>query len=195
MTRTATRPLATSLIAAAVAASLAIASAPAHAQSHIVTGDAWDAQPATALAPAAASDTGLARVISATPNLERLVETRQQCTEQWSAAPASSGSSTAGTIVGALVGAAAGSTIGKGTGRVIAASAGGAIGAHVGRSMAEPAPAARAVTVCQPVNSMREQVRDYTVRYEWSGREYLVVMPQHPGAWLRVSTSHSVRAM
>ena len=30
---------------------------------------------------------------------------------------------------------------------------------------------------------------------QWSGREYLVVMPQHPGAWLRVSTTQSVRAM
>jgi hypothetical protein len=42
---------------------------------------------------------------------------------------------------------------------------------------------------------MREQVRDYTVRYEWEGREYMVNMLQHPGAWLKVSTSHTVQAM
>jgi len=195
MTRTANRPLAASMIAAAVIASLALASAPARAQGHYVTPESWDGSSTAALAPAAPLDSGLARVISATPNIERLVETRQQCTEQWSAAPSSGGSSTAGTVVGALVGAAAGSAIGKGNGRLIAATAGGAIGAHVGRSMAEPTPAARPVTVCQPVSAVREQVRDYTVRYEWSGREYQVLMPQHPGAWLRVSTTHSVRAM
>jgi uncharacterized protein YcfJ len=193
MTRTASRPLATTLIATATAIGLAFAgTTTAHAQGHVVTADNWDNRSAPALAPI---DAGLARVISATPNIERLVETRQQCTEQWSAAPVSGGSGTAGTVVGALVGAAAGSAIGKGNGRLIAATAGGAIGAHVGRSMAEPAPAARAVTVCQPVSSVREQVRDYTVRYEWSGREYQVVMPQNPGSWLRVSTTHSVRAM
>ena len=49
--------------------------------------------------------------------------------------------------------------------------------------------------ICQPVNSVREQVRDYTVRYEWSGREYQVTLPQNPGPWLRVSTSHTVQMM
>ena len=42
---------------------------------------------------------------------------------------------------------------------------------------------------------VREQVRDYTVRYEWEGREHLVNLPQHPGAWLKVSTSHTVQAL
>jgi uncharacterized protein YcfJ len=51
------------------------------------------------------------------------------------------------------------------------------------------------VQVCQPVSSVREQVRDYTVRYEWEGREYRVTMPQQPGAWLRVNTSHTVQVI
>lgn len=137
----------------------------------------------------------LARVISATPNMDRIVETRQQCTEQWQQQPSSGVSSTTGTVMGALIGGAAGSALGKGNGRLVAVAAGSAIGSQVGRSMAEQPAAPRPVQICQPVNSVREQVRDYTVRYEWSGREYQVTLPQNPGPWLRVSTSHTVQMM
>jgi uncharacterized protein YcfJ len=74
---------------------------------------------------------------------------------------------------------------------------GSTVGAHIARNMAEQnsTTTVKTVQVCQPVTTMREQVRDYAVRYEWEGREYMVNMSQHPGAWLKVSTSHTVQAM
>ena len=75
--------------------------------------------------------------------------------------------------------------------------AGSAVGAHMARSMVEQqsTTTTKTVQVCQPVTSVREQVRDYAVRYEWDGREYVVNLPQHAGGWLKVTTSHSVQAM
>ena len=79
----------------------------------------------------------------------------------------------------------------------MAIATGSAIGAHVARQAAasQTTTTTRTVQVCQPVSSVREQVRDYSVRYEWEGREHLITLPQHPGAWLKVSSSHSVQAL
>ena len=193
------------LIIPALAGALALSGSLAHAQEmSYPAGGGWGTPaPQPAPMPGAGYDTrtaqpanqNLARVISATPNMDRVMETRQQCTEQWQQPAPSGVSSTTGTVMGALIGGAAGSAIGKGNGRLVAVAAGSAIGSQVGRSMAEQPAAPRPVQICQPVNSMREQVRDYTVRYEWSGREYMVTLPQNPGPWLRVSVSHTVQMM
>jgi len=139
----------------------------------------------------------MARVISVTANMERFSEHSQQCTEQQQVVttPGQAGFGT--TMAGALIGGALASAIGKGSGKVVAVAAGSTVGAHVARNMAEQnsTTTVKTVQVCQPVTMMREQVRDYTVRYEWEGREYMVNMSQHPGAWLKVSTSHTVQAM
>ena len=134
----------------------------------------------------------MARVISATPNIERFVETRQQCSEQVQQVT-TQGSSNLG---GVLVGEAVAPAIGKGTGKTIATATGAALGAQVARNYGEqPTTTSKVVQVCQPVSMVREQVRDYHVRYEWEGREYSVNLPQNPGAWLRVNTSHTVQMM
>jgi uncharacterized protein YcfJ len=138
----------------------------------------------------------MARVISATPNIERFVETRQQCSEQVQQVTTQGSSNLGGVLVGSVIGGVAGSAIGKGTGKTIATATGAALGAQVARNYGEqPTTTNKVVQVCQPVNTVREQVRDYSVRYEWDGREYSVNLPQNPGPWLRVNTSHSVQMM
>lgn len=159
---------------------------------------------ATLSAPAWAQPSGLAsyehapelaRVVSVTPNRVLVSDTRQDCAIESREVAGSSAQGFAGSVVGALAGAALGSRAGKGTGQVIATSAGATLGAEFGGRMAASPTRVESVQVCRAVPVSREVVRDYTVRYEWSGREYQVLMPQHPGAWLRVSTTHSVRAM
>lgn len=144
----------------------------------------------------ASSPVQMARVLSATPNIERFVETRQQCSEQVQQVTTQGSSNLGGVLVGSVIGGVAGSAIGKGTGKTIATATGAALGAQVARNYGEqPTTTNKVVQVCQPVNTVREQVRDYSVRYEWEGREYSVNLPQNPGAWLRVTTSHSVQMM
>lgn len=144
----------------------------------------------------AGSPAQMARVLSATPNIERFVETRQQCSEQVQQVTTQGSSNLGGVLVGSLIGGVAGSAIGKGTGKTIATATGAALGAQVARNYGEqPTTTSKVVQVCQPVSMVREQVRDYHVRYEWDGREYSVNLPQNPGAWLRVNTSHSVQMM
>jgi len=138
----------------------------------------------------------VARVIGVTANTERISEQRQQCTEQQQvvSTPAQPGLGT--TLAGSLIGGALASPIGKGGGKAVAVATGSMVGAQIARNMAEQnaTTSVKTVQVCQPVTSVREQVRDYTVRYEWEGREYVVNMAQHPGAWLKVATSHTVQA-
>lgn len=148
-------------------------------------------------APTVLAPTGLARVVSATPNVERFVETRQQCTDQLQTVTTPGTAGLGSTIAGSLIGGALASPIGKGSGKTVAIATGSAIGAHVARQAAasQTTTTTRTVQVCQPVSSVREQVRDYSVRYEWEGREHQITLPQHPGAWLKVSSSHSVQAL
>ncbi|MCV2370850.1 glycine zipper 2TM domain-containing protein [Roseateles oligotrophus] len=159
------------------------------------------------LQPSASST--LVRVISSTPNLERITETRQQCgyeTQQVLTPPAPNQAGmggTGGALLGALAGGLLASQVGKGNGRHVAIAAGSATGALVGKNLAEQSsPTAgyatykhQQVQVCRPVSVEREQVRDYTVRYEHQGQEYQVQLPQQPGQWLKLNISHTIQAV
>lgn len=164
---------------------------------------------AQTLAPQASSGNGssmMVRVISSTPNLERITETRQQCsyeTQQVVQPPVASQagmSGTGGALLGALAGGLLASQVGKGNGKHVAIAAGSATGALIGKNMAEqsgstasyPSYSQQQVQVCRPVSVQREQVRDYTVRYAYQGQEYTVNLPQHPGEWLKLTVSHGV---
>ena len=144
-----------------------------------------------------ASSAALARVISVTANMDRISEQSQHCTEQQQVVTTPGQAGWGTTLAGSLIGGAIASPIGKGSGKAVAVAAGSTVGAHIARNMAEQntTTTVKTVQVCQPVTTTREQVRDYSVRYEWDGREYLVNLQQHPGAWLKVTTSHTVQAM
>ena len=144
-------------------------------------------------APTVVAPASLARVVSGTPDIECCIETRQQCTDQVQQVTTPGTAGLGSTIAGPLIGGAIASPIGKGAGKTVAI----ATGAHVARQAlaSQTTTTTRTVQVCQPVSSVREQVRDYSVRCEWEGREHQVNLPQHPGAWLRVSSSHSVQTL
>jgi uncharacterized protein YcfJ len=137
----------------------------------------------------------LARVVSVTPNLVRVEDTRQECSTELREVRGGGTEGFAGSMVGALTGAALGSLVGKGTGQLIAASAGASVGAGVGRQMAAGAPRTESVQVCRGVPVVREAVRDYTVRYEWNGRVHATLMTAHPGEFVRVNATHRATSL
>lgn len=90
--------------------------------------------------PAQATDyTDTARVVSATPVIERVREPRQECTSTAPAprAPQAERSAIA-PIIGGVAGALLGSTVGRGSGRDAATAAGAIAGAIVGDRVANP---------------------------------------------------------
>lgn len=137
----------------------------------------------------------LARVVSVTPNLVRVADSRQDCTTESREVAGGGAQGLAGTVVGALAGAALGSRMGKGTGQVIATSTGAALGAEFGGRMAASPPKTESVQVCRTVPVTREVVRDYTVRYEWNGREYATLMAAPPAGFVRIEASHRATAL
>lgn len=137
----------------------------------------------------------LARVVSVVPNLVRVADTRQECATETREVAGSAAGGLAGTVVGALAGAALGSRAGKGTGQVIATSAGAALGAEFGGRMAASPPRTESVQVCRAVPVARDVVRDYTVRYEWNGREYATLMAAPPAGFVRIEASHRATAL
>ncbi len=153
---------------------------------------AW-AQPTPAAAFGHAPE--LARVVSVTPNLVRVAETRQECAIESREVAGGGAQGIAGSVVGALAGAALGSRAGKGTGQVIATSAGAALGAEFGGRMAASPPRTESVQVCRAVPVAQDVVRDYTVRYEWNGREYATLMAAPPAGFVRIESSHRATAL
>ena len=159
---------------------------------------------ATLSAPAWAQPSGLAsyehapelaRVVSVTPNRVLVSDTRQDCAIESREVAGSSAQGFAGSVVGALAGAALGSRAGKGTGQVIATSAGATLGAELGGRMAASPTRVESVQVCRAVPVSREVVRDYTVRYEWNGREYTTLMSAPPAEFVRIEASHRATAL
>ena len=133
-----------------------------------------------------------ARVISVTPQLERINNPRQECRteyvrETYYEAPQRS---LGGAIIGGVAGGLLGNTIGRGNGRVAAAAVGAGVGAIVGdrvgnrqaygRERVETRPVDRCVTVdnWQTVNA------GYSVNYEYNGRQYSTVMDRDPGRYV-----------
>lgn len=82
--------------------------------------------------------TDTARVISSTPIVERVYESRQVCDPVTQAPPAVNERSIMGPLVGGVAGALLGSRIGKGNGRNVATAAGAVVGTIVGDRVANP---------------------------------------------------------
>ena len=138
-----------------------------------------------------------ARVISVTPQLERINDARQECRteyvrESYYEAPQRS---LGGAIIGGVAGGLLGNTIGRGNGRVAATAVGAGVGAIVGdrignsqaygRERVETRPVERCVTVdhWETVNA------GYLVNYEYNGRQYSTVMDRDPGRYVPISVA------
>ena len=82
--------------------------------------------------------TDTARVISSTPIVERVYDSRQVCDPVTEAPPAVKERSIVGPLVGGVTGALLGSRVGKGNGRNVATAAGAVVGTIVGDRVANP---------------------------------------------------------
>ena len=136
-----------------------------------------------------------ARVISVTPQYERVNTPSQECRteyvrESYYEQPQRS---PGGAILGGITGGLLGSTIGRGSGRVAAAAVGAGIGAVVGdridndhnyhgRERVETRPVERCVTV----DNWQNVPAGYLVNYEYNGRQYSTVTERDPGRFIPV---------
>lgn len=145
-----------------------------------------------------------ARVLSSTPEYERVNNPRQECTSEY--VPASSyrqvqadGHSYTGTIVGGVTGALLGSRLGKGNGNRAATAVGAIAGAVIGNQIQERGRGgrhyeddhadSREIRRCRVVDQWDNRLTGYRVVYEYAGRSYSTVLPQDPGRRLPVRVS------
>jgi len=142
--------------------------------------------------PAAADDVyyDSARVLSVTPQTERVNSPRQEChTEYVQESYSSGGHDIAGSIIGGVAGGLLGSQFGKGNGRVASAAVGAATGAIVGDRIdnsGQQSTTSRPVERCVSVDNWQTVNRGYLVSYRFNGRDYTTTTAYDPGPNLRV---------
>lgn len=149
-------------------------------------------------APAMATDqyNDLARVISATPQTERVNVPRQECRTEYQQQSygRSNNNNVAGAIIGGVAGGLLGNTVGRGNGRVAAAAVGAGVGALVGNHIANNnnyRQVTRTVPVesCYQVDNWQTVTTGYLVTYEYNGRNYTTVTTDHPGRYIDVNVA------
>lgn len=143
--------------------------------------------------PAMADDVyyDTARVISVTPQTERINNPRQECRTEYirDSYYGSGERDVGGAIIGGIAGGLIGSQIGKGSGRIAGAAVGAATGAIVGDRIDNSDKSGysrRGVERCTVVDNWQTVNRGYRVSYRFDGRTYETVMPYDPGNKIRV---------
>lgn len=150
-------------------------------------------------APAMANDqySDAARVLSVTPQTERVNMPRQECrTEYQQQSYSNNNQSIAGAVIGGVAGGLLGSTIGRGNGRVAAAAVGAGVGAMAGNSIGNNqnnGVTTRSVPVqnCYQVDNWQTVNSGYLVTYEYNGRTYSTVTDTRPGNTIDVNVAVS----
>lgn len=130
-----------------------------------------------------------AKVISSTPVLERITESRQECDPAPAAAPAPAQErSIVGPVVGGVAGAVIGHQVGSGRGKTAATAAGAIAGTIIGDKVGNPQATAPVPPAqqCRTVQTTREVVKGYTVVYRYNGRDITTTLPRDPGPTVRV---------
>ncbi len=154
-------------------------------------------------APAMASDqySDTARVLSSTPQMERVNVPRQECRTEYQQQSYSNGgnNSMAGAIIGGIAGGLLGNTVGRGNGRVAAAAVGAGVGAIAGNSIANNQRGyggTRSVPVqsCYQVDNWQSVTTGYLVTYEYNGRTYTTVTNDQPGRYIDVNVAIEPRS-
>lgn len=133
-----------------------------------------------------------ARVISVTPQTERVNMPRQECRTEYQQQTYSNNNSPVGAIIGGIAGGLLGGTIGHGNGRVAAAAVGAGVGAVTGdRISNNNNVATRTVPVqsCYQVDNWQTVNTGYLVAYEYNGRTYTTVTNQPPGKYIDVNVA------
>jgi uncharacterized protein YcfJ len=133
-----------------------------------------------------------ARVISVTPQTDRVNMPRQECRTEYQQQTYSNNNSPVGAIIGGIAGGLLGGTIGHGNGRVAAAAVGAGVGAVTGdRISNNNNVATRTVPVqsCYQVDNWQTVNTGYLVAYEYNGRTYTTVTNQPPGKYIDVNVA------
>lgn len=134
----------------------------------------------------AASDfVDTAQVISAKPIIERVADSRQECSP--APAPQKSGSLIA-PIIGGVVGGLLGHQVGQGSGQTAATIVGATGGVVAGSAIGNRA-SAQPEQQCRTIESSREVVNGYDVVYRYNGRNVNVALPYNPGSTIKVGVS------
>lgn len=151
--------------------------------------------------PAMAEDqyTDTARVLSATPQTERVNMPRQECRTEYQQQSYNNGDrSVAGAVIGGLAGGLLGNTVGRGNGRIAAAAVGAGIGAIAGDRLGnnQNSGGSRSVPVqsCYQVDNWQTVNSGYLVSYEYNGRTYTTVTNSNPGRFIDVNVAVSPRS-
>jgi uncharacterized protein YcfJ len=152
--------------------------------------------------PAMASDqyADTARVLSSTPQMERVNMPRQECRTEYQQQSYRNGdNSVAGALIGGIAGGLLGSTVGRGNGRVAAAAVGAGVGAIAGNSIANNQRGygvTRSVPVqsCYQVDNWQSVTTGYLVTYEYNGRTYTTVTNEQPGRYIDVNVAIEPRS-
>ncbi|MDP3087259.1 MAG: glycine zipper 2TM domain-containing protein [Methylotenera sp.] len=151
-------------------------------------------------APSMATDqyNDTARVISATPQTERVNVPRQECRTEYQQQSYNNGGdrSIAGAVIGGIAGGLLGNTIGRGKGRIAAAAVGAGVGAIAGDRIGNQnnhGVGTRSVPVqsCYQVDNWQTVNSGYLVAYEYNGRNYTTVTNSHPGRYIDVNVAVS----
>lgn len=162
-------------------------------------------------AASAAPFRDIARVIAVTPVVQRLAEPREHCwvepvtvyetrrVARDEPAYARHEGPGAGALVGALVGGVIGHQFGNSSGaRDRATAAGALVGGLIGHDAERQSgyarvryeevrhPVTREVRRCRTVESTREAVIGYDVRYRYQGREFVTRLDHDPGPTLAI---------
>lgn len=146
--------------------------------------------------PALADDVyyDTARVLSVTPQTERIYSPREECHTTYEHQPYhdTGRRDIGGAILGGVAGGLIGSQIGKGSGRVAGAAVGAATGAIIGDRIDNGdrhAHASRPVERCVTVDDWETVSRGYLVSYRYHGRDYTTTLPYDPGKRMPVRVS------
>ena len=137
--------------------------------------------------------TDSARVMSATPIIERVTDVSNDCGREPVAVnyPEKERSMT-GAVLGGVAGAILGHQVGQGRGNTAATAAGAIGGAMVGDRV-DNSRSARSTPLrearCRQVESVREVVRGYDVVYRYNGRDVSTSLPYNPGDRVTVSVA------
>lgn len=132
-----------------------------------------------------------ARVLSVSPQTERVNVPRQECrTEYQQQSYSNQDHSIMGAVIGGVAGGLLGNTVGRGSGRVAAAAVGAGVGAIAGdRVSRNNTVTTRSVPVetCYQVDNWQTVNAGYLVTYEYNGRTYNTVTNMHPGDYIDVN--------
>lgn len=136
----------------------------------------------------------VARVLSVTPQVERVNVPRQECRteyQQQSYRNYNGGNSVTGAVIGGIAGGLLGNTIGRGNGRIAATAVGAGVGAVVGDRISNNNNNYRSVPVdtCYQVDNWQTVSAGYLVTYEYNGRTYSTVTDNDPGRYIDVNVA------